>query len=280
MDIKDILKQLLKDNEEIYSTFCEVLEVDESKRVCKIKPIDGSAELFGARLQTKISSEVGLVMFPKIGSQVTATFISKDLAFISQTDEIDKILLNIGETSLLVDGASIIKEVQDEKNTIENQETTSKNTIFTTEELFKVVSQAQIILEAQSLIMKAQTITADGVTTVNGQTTVNGATTINGILTVSAAATIAGALTAASLSVGGAVSVGGGSNGGVPTAAGVGGAVNEIKSDINQLKSLLSSWSPVTNDGGAALKATISGYAGSPLSPTDPSSIGNPNFMQ
>lgn len=42
-------------------------------------------------------------------------------------------------------------------------------------------------------------------------------------------------------------------------------SINELKNDINDLKNLLASWTPVQNDGGAALKAVLASYYASPL---------------
>jgi hypothetical protein len=94
MNIKDILKQLLKDDVEIYSTIGTVEKIDEIKRVCTVTPLDGSAKLFNVRLQTQVAGNEGLVIFPKKDSKVIVTFLSKELAFVSSTSEIQKILLN------------------------------------------------------------------------------------------------------------------------------------------------------------------------------------------
>lgn len=94
MDLKQILKQLLKDNEEIYSLIGTVSKLDESRRVCNVKPTDGSAELFNVRLQTQVAGDEGLVIIPKKDSEVIVTFLSKELAFISSTSKIQKIMLN------------------------------------------------------------------------------------------------------------------------------------------------------------------------------------------
>ncbi len=92
--IKEILQQLLKDNEEIYSLIGTVSKLDETRRVCNVKPTDGSAELFNVRLQTQVAGTEGLVIIPKNDSEVIVTFLSKDLAFISSTSKIQKIMLN------------------------------------------------------------------------------------------------------------------------------------------------------------------------------------------
>lgn len=94
MDIKQILKQLLKDNEEIYSLVGTVSKLDESRRVCSVKPNDGSAELFNVRLQTQVAGTEGLVIIPEEDSEVIVTFLSKELGFISSTSKIQKIMLN------------------------------------------------------------------------------------------------------------------------------------------------------------------------------------------
>lgn len=42
-------------------------------------------------------------------------------------------------------------------------------------------------------------------------------------------------------------------------------SVNEIKDDINDLKTLISGWVPVATDGGAALKTALATYIATPL---------------
>lgn len=44
--------------------------------------------------------------------------------------------------------------------------------------------------------------------------------------------------------------------------------LNNIESDLNTLKGIFSSWVPVASDGGAALKALLSSYSTSSLTPT------------
>lgn len=271
-DIKDILRQLLKDNEEIYSVIGEVMEVNEVKRVCKVKPIDDSAELFNVRLQTKVSSEIGLVLFPKIGSQITATFLNKQLAFVSQTEEIEKIKLTIGDLSLFIDKDNFETNVKNKKNTVDNYDVIAKNAKFEIDTLFEVISQAQIVMQANEFLLTAGAVNINGVTTITGATTVNGLTTVNG------AAVIVGAMSAASATIVGAGSFGGGNNGGVPKGNKIAEEVNKIVADINNLKSKLKSWVPINNDGGAKLKTLIASYANTDLNDVQTSNIVNENL--
>ncbi len=57
----------------------------------------------------------------------------------------------------------------------------------------------------------------------------------------------------------------GGELGGLIKIEGLTERLNIIENDVNDLKRAASSWVPVPNDGGAALKTSISGWAGNPL---------------
>lgn len=59
-----------------------------------------------------------------------------------------------------------------------------------------------------------------------------------------------------------------GSFGGIVKVTDLVSKLNAIEQDINNLKSAISDWTPVPNDGGAALKAALASYAGSTLTQT------------
>lgn len=64
--------------------------------------------------------------------------------------------------------------------------------------------------------------------------------------------------------------------GGVPKSPVLADVIKDIKDDINNLKQIfLTTWTPVANDGGAALKAAVATWAGQSLSPTTQSDIEN-----
>ena len=243
-NIKDILRQLLKDNEEIYSVMGEAISVDNDARTCKVSPLDGSADIFNVRLQTKIASDIGLVLFPKQGSQVTVSFLSKELAFVSKTDEIESLKLDIEGFSLFIDNENFEKTVKNTKIDSESYELTGKNAKFTLDTLFEVISLAQIKLTAQTMLL-------------TGAVTINGATAINGVVTIN-----------------------GGALGGIPTAGSLTSEINALKADINTLKAVFNSWIPSPNDGGFALKAAANGWRGQTLQPTVEATISNPQVKQ
>lgn len=255
-NIRDIIKELIKDNEEDYSLIGKVVEVNRDKRVCKVEPKNGDAAIFNVRLQSSVSSAVGLVLFPELESDVTVTFLSKDLAFISQTSVIEDIKLDIGEFSLFIDAENFNKSVKNvvvnstdhEVNTTnaklnaDNYEMTGENAKFTLSTIFEVISNGMISAEAQAIALDATTIDLTGITTINGLTTINGAATISGSVTMA-----------------GAVSMGGGANGGIPKGSSLAVEINKIVTEINKIRTAFNNWTPVNNDGGAALKALVSG---------------------
>lgn len=255
-NLRDIIKQLIKDNEEIYSVVCKVVAVDRDKRVCKVEPKNGDAAIFNVRLQSKVSSDIGLVLFPALESDVTVTFLSKELAFVSQTSEIEDIKLDIGEFSLLIDAENFTNSVKnvlinatdhtlnatDTKINSTNYDLNGENAKFTLSEIFEVVSAKDIKLNALTFALEAATIGITGVTTITGATTINGAATISGAATMAAA-----------------VTMGGGTNGGIPKGASLITELNKIINEVNKIRTALVGWKVVPRDGGAALKARVGG---------------------
>lgn len=287
MEIKDLLRQLLKDNEEIYSLVAKVVSVDEAKRVCKVEPLDGSASIFNVRLQSSVSSEIGLVIFPALESEVTVTFLAKELAYVSQTNKLEKILLNIGNFSLFIDKENVNENVKNKNLDTEEHSVKSKNTTFTIESIFSIISQQQIKMEAQSYLLKATNVGIEGLTSILGNTSIEGAFSVLGTTTLTGAATVTGAATlsggvavSGGATVAGGMSLDGGANGGVPLSVPLKEKINTIEEDLNDLKTVLAAWTPVAGDGGGALKTAISTYASQNLNITGISEISNPNFKQ
>jgi hypothetical protein len=67
----------------------------------------------------------------------------------------------------------------------------------------------------------------------------------------------------------------GGDNKGLAKVDGLKSKLNTIESSINSLKSIFSGWTPVPNDGGAALKTAINSWAGQTLQQTALTDIEN-----
>lgn len=280
-EIKDLLKQLLKDQEEIYSLTGRVKEVDQVKRTCTIEPLDGSALIYEVRLQSSVSSDIGLTVFPKLESVVTVTFLSKELAYVANTDELEKIELKIGGLAIFVDALNIKTAVKTNLLQVDDHTVQAKNASFTVGTLFEIISAQQIKHQAINYLLQATNVEIEGITKITGATTILGTTNITGATTINGAATISGAVAmAAGLSVGTSMQIAGGTKGGVPISSEVVKEINKIKTDINNLKTNFNAWVPVVNDGGAALKAAVSTWRATELNPTTVADISNPNFTQ
>ena len=239
MELQDIIKQIAKSKEETYSVLCSVVEVDETQRTIHAKPLNGSAEIFDVRLQTMLSGVIGMVIFPKIGTDVIVNFISKEVAYIALNSEIEKIQLNIGAMSFFVDATNANLNVENLKTTSKNATTNSEN-VNVNATATKFVSTS---FEVEGQTFKITGTVADIIATaisMTGSVKITGATTITGAVAVA-----------------GSIALNGGTNGGVPKGASLAIEFDKIKTDFKSLKAVFSSWTPVANDGGTALKTKL-----------------------
>lgn len=66
-----------------------------------------------------------------------------------------------------------------------------------------------------------------------------------------------------------------GGNDGIPITKSVIQQLNKVEEDVNKLKQIFSSWSPVSQDGGAALKAAAASWSGQQLQKSKDADIKN-----
>lgn len=99
------------DQEHLYSMVGKVSNVDSTKRTCDFTPIDGQAKRTGLRLQSVISEAKGVVLIPKDGTVVVATFFDTQTGFVSLMSELDKIHFEANGEDLKIILNDIIKEV-------------------------------------------------------------------------------------------------------------------------------------------------------------------------
>lgn len=90
--IKTALRELNKNNEEIYSIVCSVDSVDLANKTCDCSPKDGKADLLGVRLMAK--NTTGFFIIPTIGSDVVVTMINRNTGYVSMFSDVDFIHLN------------------------------------------------------------------------------------------------------------------------------------------------------------------------------------------
>ena len=104
MIIKDVIYNMFQqflNKEKVYSKIGIVSNINTTIKLCNVMPNDGSPELFNVRLQAvKDASDTGITIIPKNNTNVIVTFINNKVGFISQCEEVDKIIISNSTESL------------------------------------------------------------------------------------------------------------------------------------------------------------------------------------
>lgn len=85
---------------------CKVLTVEGA--TCNVEPLNGLAELHGVRLNCVTSSTAGIIITPKINSEVIVHQISKVDSYVAQFSEIEKINVEIGAFKFSLNGSEMV----------------------------------------------------------------------------------------------------------------------------------------------------------------------------
>jgi dihydroorotate dehydrogenase len=91
--IKDLLRELVKTDEEIYSKVCKVTAVNGLS--CECEPIDGDTAITEVRLIADESTEF-FVLVPAVGSIVMVNFLSNTDAYVSMVSKVTEVKYKIG----------------------------------------------------------------------------------------------------------------------------------------------------------------------------------------
>lgn len=105
-NLRDTLLQLVNNNEELYSLIGEVTAIDMDAMTCDVRPLNGSADVFGVRMSADPDHR-GLHLIPKQGSICVITFLSKDTAYLSLISDLDQLMVDIEDTSLIINDEGI-----------------------------------------------------------------------------------------------------------------------------------------------------------------------------
>ena len=134
-EIREALNRLVSSSlngVELYSVVGTVSNIDENKRTCDVTPIEG-ALIPDVRLTPTPTVGNGFILIPKGGTKVVVSFASDTLAFIYQVDELDKIIINVGSSQLIItdglfefndgdnDGLININDLVTKLNNLENK---------------------------------------------------------------------------------------------------------------------------------------------------------------
>ena len=90
-NLKDLIRNRAKGDEELYSLPCEVVSID-TDNLAELKPLNGDPNLLDVHLLAG-AAESPVLITPAAGSVVLATFLSKDTAFISLYSEVESVQL-------------------------------------------------------------------------------------------------------------------------------------------------------------------------------------------
>lgn len=119
-----VLKRAVNTGEEIYSQVCVVNSVDENARTCDVSPLNEDADIVAVRLSATIDSTQGVVIIPKVGTNVIVTFITRNVAFISMCTDAEKVLIdcdtvifNGGNKGAMVVIADLVSKINRLENT-------------------------------------------------------------------------------------------------------------------------------------------------------------------
>ncbi len=100
-NIRDALKKLAGNGGELVSLVCTVDAVDKEARTIDCTPLNDESPLLGVNLQANQASEVGVVIYPVVGSYVVVGFMSGGAAgAVLLTDEIEGVDIAIGDSAL------------------------------------------------------------------------------------------------------------------------------------------------------------------------------------
>jgi hypothetical protein len=95
--MSEILKAIRKAaevKEGLYSVVGVVKEVQKGERTCTIEPTNGDATLYGVRLQANIENTEGVVVFPKVESNVVVTFLNEHTGYVALMSEVETVKIS------------------------------------------------------------------------------------------------------------------------------------------------------------------------------------------
>jgi hypothetical protein len=111
-NIKDLVKQLAKRDEEDYSILCKVESVNEEKGTCTANPVNGEAPILRVKLRTEKDGAVLLI--PEKDSFIVCSFLSKNEAYVSMFGKISKVIItNSSSFDIVAKGALSIDSGDD-----------------------------------------------------------------------------------------------------------------------------------------------------------------------
>lgn len=89
-----VIKRAADNGDQIYSLVCVVNSVNESERTCDVSPLNEDADVLQTRLSATLNSTQGVVIIPKVDTNVIVTFLTKDVGFVAMCTDAEKVLID------------------------------------------------------------------------------------------------------------------------------------------------------------------------------------------
>lgn len=118
--IRKSIREIAKNDGEMYSVVCTVDSVNTSAKTCKCVPVDGKADLLGVRLMAQ--NQTGFYIIPKVNSVVVVTMTNGFTGYVAMFSEVQEIQLNGSNYDGLI-------KVEDVLSAINTRNTTFKTAI-------------------------------------------------------------------------------------------------------------------------------------------------------
>jgi hypothetical protein len=107
-NIGDLIRQLAKDEEEVYSLPCKVVSITDD--LAELQPLNGDPNLLGVKLISG-AADFPLLVTPVVNSVVIATFLSKETAFISLYSEVQNVQIRGDQYGGMVKAEDLINNL-------------------------------------------------------------------------------------------------------------------------------------------------------------------------
>jgi hypothetical protein len=86
-ELKKALRNLIDNNEEMYSIICTVTAIDKDLKTVDVQPINDSAMIYDVRLSS--DPNCTYVIYPTMNSNVIVSFLDKSNAYVSSFSNVD-----------------------------------------------------------------------------------------------------------------------------------------------------------------------------------------------
>ncbi|HMO63294.1 MAG TPA: hypothetical protein PKC39_14510 [Ferruginibacter sp.] len=95
MNLKEIVRELIKDGDEERAIVCKVTAVNGMR--CECEPVNGNAPILDVRLVADEADKV-FVVVPKVNSLVVVEFFNNSAGYVSMVSEVSEVLCKTGDS--------------------------------------------------------------------------------------------------------------------------------------------------------------------------------------